>query len=53
MDLILELQEGLAKNFKDVSVKVTPCPDLTKKPFGLAAKGKQNPIMVLKSCRIT
>lgn len=33
------LQDGLEKNFESVEVSVVNCPDLTKKPFHLAAKG--------------
>lgn len=33
------LQDGLKKNFSEVSVEVVECPDLTQKPWGLAAKG--------------
>jgi hypothetical protein len=29
----------LKKNFEEVTVKVVDCPDLTQKPFDLAAKG--------------
>ena len=37
MNLVLEA--GLKNNFEEVSVKVVDCPDLTQKPFGLAAEG--------------
>ncbi|XP_076453385.1 ester hydrolase C11orf54 homolog [Babylonia areolata] len=33
------LQNGLGKNFGSVSVSVVDCPDLTQKPFNLAAQG--------------
>ncbi|XP_071093476.1 ester hydrolase C11orf54-like [Haliotis cracherodii] len=33
------LQEGLAKNFENVTVNVVDCPDLTQEPFLLSAKG--------------
>ena len=29
----------MKKNFEEVTVKVVDCPDLTQKPFDLAAKG--------------
>ena len=33
------LNDGLKKNFSQVSVSVVDCPDLTQKPFMLAAPG--------------
>lgn len=33
------LEDGLKKNFHEVSVRVVDCPDLTEKPFDLASKG--------------
>ena len=36
----LVLQNGLSKNFAHVEVSIVDCPDLTKKPFNIAAKGK-------------
>lgn len=33
------LQKALQKSFKEASVSVTDCPDLTKQPFGLEGKG--------------
>jgi hypothetical protein len=33
------LQAALSKNFKNVSVSVVPCPDLTKTPFKCASSG--------------
>jgi len=33
------LQNALLKNFKEASVTVCPCPDLTREPFKLAAPG--------------
>ncbi|KTG42451.1 hypothetical protein cypCar_00024613 [Cyprinus carpio] len=33
------LQSGLNKNFSDVKVSVTDCPDLTQEPFGFPVKG--------------
>nr|XP_031833404.1 ester hydrolase C11orf54 homolog [Nomia melanderi]XP_031833405.1 ester hydrolase C11orf54 homolog [Nomia melanderi] len=33
------LKEGLAKNFSEFCVEVVDCPDLTQKPFTLAAPG--------------
>ncbi|XP_071848600.1 ester hydrolase C11orf54 homolog [Apostichopus japonicus] len=38
-ELCRVLQKGLSNNFKNVSVKTVECPDLTQKPFTLAAKG--------------
>lgn len=38
-ELCTVLQKGLLTNFEDVSVKVVPCPNLTEKPFTLAAPG--------------
>lgn len=34
------LQKGLSKNYEQVEVSVVDCPDLTQKPFSLAASGK-------------
>ena len=33
------LQNGLEKNYKEVSVTVVDCPDLSQQPWGLAAAG--------------
>ena len=33
------LENGLKKNFRQASVTVVPCPDLTQSPWGLAASG--------------
>ena len=56
------LEEGLKRNFKDVSVGVVDCPDLTSSPWCLAAPGNQHklttqndyivhvPPMVLYTC---
>ncbi|XP_074640706.1 ester hydrolase C11orf54 homolog [Tubulanus polymorphus] len=38
-ELAAVLQEGLLKNFADVSVKVVDCPNLTEKPFALTSQG--------------
>ena len=40
-EVVKVLQDGLKQNFSEVSVKVVECPDLTQKPWGLAAKGKK------------
>ena len=40
IDPITVLGEGLKSHFMEVTVKVTECPDLSLKPFDLAAKGK-------------
>lgn len=33
------LEDGLKTNFREVSVGVVDCPDLTQQPWGLAAAG--------------
>lgn len=33
------LEDGLKENYDEATVKVKDCPDLTKEPFRLAAKG--------------
>ena len=38
-DVAKVLQGGLQNNFSQASVEVLECPDLSKKPWGLAAKG--------------
>ncbi|XP_018007952.1 ester hydrolase C11orf54 homolog [Hyalella azteca] len=38
-DICSILRKGLEKNFKEVSVSVEECPDLTKAPFNLPAAG--------------
>ncbi|KAF4113497.1 ester hydrolase C11orf54 homolog [Onychostoma macrolepis] len=38
-ELCQVLQSGLNKNFSDVKVSVTDCPDLTQEPFGFPVKG--------------
>ncbi|TRY57328.1 hypothetical protein DNTS_024926 [Danionella cerebrum] len=38
-ELCQVLESGLNKNFADVKVSVTDCPDLTLEPFGFPAKG--------------
>lgn len=37
--LAAEIERGLKGNFAEVWVKVSPCPDLTQAPYGLAAPG--------------
>lgn len=37
--LLAVLEDGLKTNFRDVSVGVVDCPDLTQQPWGLAAPG--------------
>jgi hypothetical protein len=39
VDLASVLEDGLKNNFKEVSVGVVDCPDLTQTPWHLAAKG--------------
>ena len=36
------IQHGLKKNFKEVDVSVVECPDLSEKPFMLAATGTRD-----------
>lgn len=38
-ELCQVLESGLNKNFSDVKVSVTDCPDLTQQPFGFPVKG--------------
>jgi len=38
-DVAKVLQDGLQNNFSQASVEVVECPDLSQKPWGLAAKG--------------
>lgn len=38
-EVVPVLNEGLKKNFTNVSVSVVDCPDLTQKPFMLASEG--------------
>lgn len=38
--LISVVLPGLLENFEKASMEVVQCPDLTKPPFHLAAKGK-------------
>ena len=41
------LEEGLRANFKDASVQVVTCPDLTQSPWCLASKGLSGNTRVL------
>ena len=36
------LKDGLKRNFREVSVNVVDCPDLTSSPWRLAAPGNNN-----------
>lgn len=51
--VIIVLEDGLKKNFADVSIEYVNCPDLTQEPFNLAAPGKRSfehlEIFVLKA----
>lgn len=38
-ELVAPLTTTLSQNFKDISVSIEPCPDLTLSPFNLAAAG--------------
>ncbi|XP_034950342.1 ester hydrolase C11orf54 homolog [Chelonus insularis] len=39
---------ALQKNFKEISVEIVDCPDLTKKPFSLAAQGLEGNAQILE-----
>ena len=39
MSLVIE--KGLKENFKEASVNIVDCPDLTSSPWQLAAPGKE------------
>lgn len=47
---ILVLNEGLQKNFENITVDVIDCPDLTQEPFTLACRGERR---IWKSLQIT
>ena len=38
-DILSVLETGLKKNYAEVSVEIVPCPDLSRAPYHLAAKG--------------
>lgn len=40
VNFILVIQESLLKNFENVSVQVTQCPDLKASPYNLMDSGK-------------
>ncbi|KAM0726795.1 Ester hydrolase C11orf54-like protein [Formica fusca] len=41
IELVHVLENGLKKNFEDVTVHWKICPDLSQEPYNLAAKGKK------------